>query len=594
MNRLLLLSLALLLLLPLHGQETATVASVNVSQSYAQVLGQLGYSDSTSRDLSDSVVLKLEQPELAYVNLSSKYGIPYTKTSNFKDWIEYYDPATDTYFNKRVRVNVQGATSTTFPKRNVSLDFCEDEWLCDSVPTLTFKGWVKQDGFHLKAFYTDWLRGVGIVGYQLFDELEALLPEDENRIWKRAGIEDGNPKARCYPDGFPCAFFLNGEFYGVYVWQLKKHRRNTNMEKHNPLHIHLDGNLGEGNIWNGTVDWSKFDVRNPKDLITIDGEPYYGNYPEEIAEGETKDAIRALSQRCNELKELKKAGATRDEIREQMARYFDVESMLNYLTFSTIVSNYDGFTKNWQWLTYDGVKWFVAPYDLDCTFGNFHGGTFVFPPEYSYVDSDHTLTLSRRGIATWFWDYYFDELKARYALIREAKVFDAAHISSLLHQWHDRIGTATYDAEWPLWPKCMCVSQTLTNAGWAEYNAWPDYYHVPQWDASKTFHAGDLCRLDNRVWLATATTTGVKPYTQLGYTDSLERLDQWIARRIELDDEFFDFTPAALPAIESSNNDLQAPYSTVYALDGTPRKSLARGINILKTADGSAKTIVIK
>ena len=593
MKRHLIFVTAFLSFLSLEGQAQQSISSVAISQPYTDVIAQLGFSESTSVVLNDSINLKLEQPSLAYVNLTSKYGIPYTKTSNFKDWIEYYDPQTDTYFNKRVRVNVQGASSTLFPKRNVSIDFCEDAWLCDSVPDVTFKGWVKQDGFHLKAFYTDWLRGVGIVGYQLFDEVESNLPDEIDRIWKRAGI-DGNKKARCYPDGFPCAFYLNGEFYGIYVWQLKKHRRNMNMDKHNPTHIHLDGNLAEDNIWNGTVDWARFDVRNPKGLTTLDGSPYDGDAPQELAEGETKSAIIALSQHCNTLRAMKTAHTSREELRAYISEYFDVESMLNYLIFSTAVNNYDGFSKNWQWLTYDGVKWFVAPYDLDCTFGNFHGGTFVFPPEYSYVDSDHTFTISRRGIATWFWDYYFDELCQRYASLRDAGILDARHISTLLHEWHDRIGTDTYEAEWPVWPKCMCVSQTITSEGWAEYWEWPDYYHVPQWDASTTYHTGDLCRLDNRVWLATGTTTGVQPYVQLGYTDSLERLDAWIARRLELDDDFFGYTPSDLPAIEIAADSPANPTLSIFAIDGTHPTRLSRGIYIIRSNYSEARTIIIK
>jgi len=69
-------------------------------------------------DLSDSSKLKLSLPKIAYLNLESSYGIPYTKTSNFKDQIEFYDPESDVYFKKKVIVNLQGASSTSFVKRN--------------------------------------------------------------------------------------------------------------------------------------------------------------------------------------------------------------------------------------------------------------------------------------------------------------------------------------------------------------------------------------------------------------------------------------------------------------------------------------------
>lgn len=151
---------------------------------YCAFIAGQGYSSHTV-DLSDSSKLKLSLPKIAYLNLESPYGIPYTKTSNFKDQIEFYDPESDVYFKKKVIVNLQGASSTSFVKRNVSMDFCEDNWIGKVCPEIKFGDWVKQDGFHLKAFYTDWLRGVGIVGYQIFDEMEAQMPEEINRIWKR-------------------------------------------------------------------------------------------------------------------------------------------------------------------------------------------------------------------------------------------------------------------------------------------------------------------------------------------------------------------------------------------------------------------------
>lgn len=174
----LLTSLFLTLLFPVHAQTS----------NYAQTIRSHGFVPGQTRDWSHESVIDLPQPRLAYINLRSRYGIPYTKTSNFRDTIEYYDAAGH-YFMKRAIVNVQGAFSTSFPKRNVKLQLIDDEWQGEVVPTVDFDGWVKQDHFHLKAFYADWLRGVCIVGYQLFDQMEQQMPASSNRIWKRAGVE---------------------------------------------------------------------------------------------------------------------------------------------------------------------------------------------------------------------------------------------------------------------------------------------------------------------------------------------------------------------------------------------------------------------
>ena len=49
--------------------------------------------------------------------------------------------------------------------------------------------------------------------------------------------------------------------------------------------------------------------------------------------------------------------------KEVYETYFDLENQIDYTIISDIVGNFDGFWKNWQWITYDGVKWFVCLYD---------------------------------------------------------------------------------------------------------------------------------------------------------------------------------------------------------------------------------------
>ena len=54
------------------------------------------------------------------------------------------------------------------------------------------------------------------------------------------------------------------------------------MEKAEPLHIHLDGNLNNSTLFHGRVGWNDFDIRNPKEAyVTADqGEIY--RHPEDV------------------------------------------------------------------------------------------------------------------------------------------------------------------------------------------------------------------------------------------------------------------------------------------------------------------------
>lgn len=558
-------------------------AVVSMAQgNYLSEIAAIGYS-AVSRDLSDSVRLDLVQPALAYVNLVSPTGFPDSKTADLHDWVEYYDADNDAYFRKRVIANLQGQSSLSFPKHNVAISFCEDEWVGEATTTVDFGGWVSQDAFHLKAFYGDWLRGVGIVGYQLYDEIERTLPKGERRIWQRAGV-DAKKNARCYPDGFPCALYLNGDFYGIYTWQLKKHRRNMGQEKRNEQHIHLDGYLSEDTFWRGKINWQAFEVRNPKGLVTMGGSPYDGDAPAELADGPVKDAIVTLSHQLDTLTALaERSDVTDEQIRQQIASHFDVTSIINYLLFSHVVSNYDGFGKNWQWLTYDGVHWAVAPYDLDCTFGNYHEGTFLFPAYQSYINSTYTMAKSHTAITKWVWEYYFEELCDRYCDLRRCGVVSPEHIIELLYQWYYRIGPDLYEREWERWPDCYCISQTIVNDGWEATEEWLSYYGLAKWSDTCFYHQDDRCALDGRVWRATATTYGVRPYVQMGYTDSMQRLEEWVNERIEWQDLLFGFDDwlVSMPERRAGKATSQpAAAARRYGLDGIRRRLEGRGIAI--------------
>ena len=127
----------------------------------------------------------------------------------------------------------------------------------------------------MKAYYTDFFRGVGPVCYKLYEEIVRTRGNMYDRPWKKALIDmskigtstkslgnsivddyelQTDTGARCFPDGFPVAFYLNGDFYGIFSWQLKKHRDNYHLDKKTPEHVHLDGYLSTTTIFNGKVN----------------------------------------------------------------------------------------------------------------------------------------------------------------------------------------------------------------------------------------------------------------------------------------------------------------------------------------------------
>ena len=552
--------------------------------------------------------LHLPIPRCAIVNITNDAGDavwPASKTVDYEYYIEYFDMEGN-YFRKPIIFNAQGNSSLGMPKKNGAVDFFDSEHNGNAF-SIKFGNWVPQDSFHLKAYYADYFVGVCPIGYKLFDQITGTRDVFANRDWKKAllpdkatigidcnALSDMDDKysldndARCYPDGFPCICFLNGNFYGVYSWQLKKHRDNYMMSKKNPLHIHLDGSISDNAIFmtNGDINWDivsgviksngntgntdGVEIRNPKPkkkndgwgLTCINGTKYDGdtnmkelmgadavvaksivirsipdsftdciivitigttdftisvsNNPtltsiaEQIAaldfssvgyscsliytsrlkfidtqnrgagapdisvkvtgttpitysvdnnysiaydsndishvkSNQTKQALITLSTYVSELAQMESNSATTStEIRARIAEMFDVESFIDYLVFGDVVSNYDGFVKNWQWITWDGLKWFIEPYDLDGIFG-WSSWDPVPPTTGRYGNNKNYPT-------GWIIQYYQAELEQRYALLRKNGIISTNNILNIFKEWIAAIGTDNMQRNHNMWP----------------------------------------------------------------------------------------------------------------------------------------------
>ena len=145
--------------------------------TFSERINELGL-DRIRRDWSNDTYITIEEPSCAYVNITGATRVP--------------------------------------------------EYKGDITTSITIGDWVEQDGFHFKAYYSDFFRGIAVMGCKLYQQ----MTDDIGRAWSRSGgLAKNEPKALCHPDGFPCVVYLNGNFYGIYSWQLKKYRANMAQRK---------------------------------------------------------------------------------------------------------------------------------------------------------------------------------------------------------------------------------------------------------------------------------------------------------------------------------------------------------------------------
>lgn len=576
-----------------------------------------GFDVKTPVDWSESSFIQIPEPRFAIINITNIDSMPTTKTDNKKAFLEFWDMCGN-YFKKHAILNAQGQSSMGFVKKNAAIDLCDDEWIGDNTPKVRIGNWVPQDSFHMKAYYTDFFRGVGAVSYKLYDQIVCTRGNMYDRPWKKALLDMskigtttkslGNPYigdyelltdtgARCFPDGFPVAVYLNGEFYGIFSFQLKKHRDNYHMNKGTAEHVHLDGILNEDIIFQGKekIAWGNFEIRNPKNLYAKMGNKYNADVQQEELAGETEinswiaagklpdgteitskikknlqvtakvkkyiqslsDAIPIIKAAMESYEASNKTEVDLKSFRKVYEKYFDKDNMIDYMIVSDLIKNTDGFNKNWQWFTYDGKKWYVGLYDCDMSFGGHFMGNQITDVLTKHVD---TSLLRPNGYIT---KYYEQELKDRYKELADLGIASSANIFSLLRDWTMRIGTEFFKEEYKKWKDSPCIADSIVNSYYWEVVY--DEEGNPQTDTEETFDATHAYNIDDVVSFGISASMGyfkykcIKPTTALDtniphsestycpiktfkHCDSIYRAQRWIEQNTENMDKLYNYT----------------------------------------------------
>lgn len=578
-----------------------------------------GFDVKTPVDWSESSFIQIPEPRFAIINITNIDSMPTTKQDNKKAYLEFWDMQGN-YFKKYAILNAQGNSSLTFKKKNVAIDLCNDEWIGDDTPNIRIGEWVPQDSFHMKAYYTDFFRGVGAATYKLYDQIVRTRGNRYDRPWKKALFDMpmietaksfGNPYvgnyslltdtgARCFPDGFPVAVYFKGEFYGIFSFQLKKHRDNYHLDKSTDKNVHLDGTINYDILWNGKIVWGTgdngFEVRNPKNLYAIGGNKYDADIKQEeiageeevntwIAAGQLPDGT-AISSKikknlqmtakvkkyiqdfANSINVIKAAASayessskSEDDLKtfkQVFEKYYDVENLVDYVIASDIVKNSDGYSKNWQWFTYDGVKWFVGIYDCDMCYGGFWDGRRLTSPLNAHLESSLNLPTG------YIIKYYASELNARYKYLADKGIISADNIFGFIKDWTMRIGTSFYKEEYKKWEDSPCIANSIVRSTYWELVT--DGDGNPQTATSETFNATNAYSVGDEVSFGINNYTGFfkfkcigntiaqetntphstsspySPIQEYKHSDSIYRIQKWIDENTKNIDKVYNYS----------------------------------------------------
>jgi len=283
-----------------------------------------------------------------------------------------YNDENGTVFTKLADVEWQGATSLGNPKKSYSIDLLnidEDEF------KIKFGDWVSIDSFHLKSNYSDVL-GVRDIGIARIAKLVwETRPQSQAFPWSVSysrglpikKIKDSG--ARGVIDGFACELYVNGDYQGLYSWNLSRKRQNFNMDKGEVLQIMA----GAENFYAfpPSAPWyraDQWDIKNPKFDVT--------------APQETQDALTRVIQFVQT--------STQSDFTANADQYLKIDAVIDYFLIMLVFWCTDNRVKNMNLVTYDGLVWWPCLYDMDRSIGIRHEaplwGDIVGPEMYSDIN----------------------------------------------------------------------------------------------------------------------------------------------------------------------------------------------------------------
>ena len=335
-------------------------------------------------------------------------------------------------------VKVQGSSSQDYDKKNYTVKFYKDS--TKSEKNKIDVGWGKQYEYCFKANYVDSLHIRNLTGAKVGYDMVESRPDGEFKNYLKSAPKNG------LVDGFPIRVFVGGDFHGLYTWNIPKSDWMFNMDSDNPNHFVLCAE--ENNNGNTNPSNSVLTCEFRKEWSGKDGDGW------SIEAGTYSDALKNQFNRVINFV----INSTDDEFRNNISDYFDIQSLLDYYSFTYLVHHYDGLGKNLLMVTYDGGQhWGACLYDMDTIFGaDWKGVNFLSPTRRCPEDYQETNSLLWAKVVRCF----TDELKARYFELRKG----ALSLGNIYHhaeEIYDKITDRMFKEDQAKWSLPAVATNTM-------------------------------------------------------------------------------------------------------------------------------------
>lgn len=302
-------------------------------------------------------------------------------------------------------IKVQGTSSLGYVKKNYTLKFFEDEGHEDKLKIDV--GWGAQNKYCMKANWIDRTHARNVVTARIAAKMQQmynLLTQAPNN-----GLIDG----------FPVEIYNNGDFLGLYTFNIPKDDWQFAMDSDNPDHIVL---CGEG--------WDPANLF--KDM------PDFETWAVEVGE-ESEETLEKMNRLFDFV-----LNSSDEDFRNNFGQYINLDSALNYYVMADLGYMADNMGKNMLLVTYDGMEWYLSLYDLDSTWGTSYDGVSLVDYESKMLAMDRNNLFARMEKA------FPQELAQRYFELRSS-VLSNENIMAEFEAFRDEIPFLTFQKEIIRW-----------------------------------------------------------------------------------------------------------------------------------------------
>ena len=321
-------------------------------------------------------------------------------------------------------VKHQGSSSMAYPKKNFTIKF--------DTAFEAAEGWGEQKKYCAKANYIDFSHARNVVSAKL---------------WGKAVKSRANPISELMQlpnagaiDGFPIIITINGEFHGLYTFNIPKDGWMFGMS---------DSSLQQAILCaDGTNPGNVF-----KAEALLDGSDFELEY---VSDEDNADwVLPSLNRMLNAV--INSDGTDLDTT---VAQYLDWESAIDYCIFVILTNGIDMISKNYLLVTYDGVKWFFSAYDMDSTYSLWWDGSKFIEPYTRDVTIEHFS--GRHRIMELINKYKSEELHARYKQLRET-VMSEEQVALAFTNFGAAIPSTVFAEDAKKWPTIPSTSVNNTD-----------------------------------------------------------------------------------------------------------------------------------